>query len=336
MIDLLSDIITLFKINKIQTNVRFCFFVENNFIYQYLKPYIERKKNNNTIIVSFEKLEIQKEKKRVFVLKTMFFRSLFFLTHKVKFLITSTTDLDNSFFKKSKHNLTKYIYIQHSPLSLTKIYDEMAFLFFDAVQVVNVFQYKELKKINQLYNKKIKPFKSKYLFLNEKISQKNSKEEKKVLIAPTWHTNFYELDLHIKLKNIFDEERIDYVLRPHPMSFKKEEISINELNLNNINFDTNNELDFKKYSHLITDWSGIFVEFSIINKKFSILINTKQKIRNINSNKFPDLPIEILARDILGNSLEVDNIKDIKKFIYQNNIDKKNIISKFYDKNFFN
>ena len=52
MIDLLSDIITLFKINKIQTNVRFCFFVENNFIYQYLKPYIEKKKNNNTIIVS--------------------------------------------------------------------------------------------------------------------------------------------------------------------------------------------------------------------------------------------------------------------------------------------
>lgn len=310
--------------------------MENNFIYQYLIPYIEKKKNNNTIIVSFEKLKIQKEKKRVFVFKTTFFRSLFFLTHKVKFLITSTPDLNNSLFKKSKHNLTKYIYIQHSPLSLTKIYDEKAFLFFDAVQVVNVFQYEELKKINQFYKKKIKPFKSKYLFLNEKISQKNFEEEKKVLIAPTWHTNFYELDLHKKLKKIFDETGIDYILRPHPMSFKKEEISINELKKHNINFDTNNELNFKKYSHLITDWSGIFVEYSIINKKFSILINTKQKIRNINSNKFPDLPIEILARDILGNSLEVDNIKDIKKFIYQNNIDEKNIISKFYDKNFFN
>lgn len=266
----------------------------------------------------------------------MFFRSLFFLTHKIKFLITSTPDLDNSFFKKSKYNLTKYIYIQHSPLSLTKIYDEKAFLFFDAVQVVNVFQYEELKKINQIYKKKIKPFKSKYLFLNEKISQKKSKEEKKVLIAPTWHTNFYELDLHKKLKKIFDQEGINYTLRPHPMSFKKEEISINELKKDNINFDTNNELDFKKYSHLITDWSGIFVEYSIINKKFSILINTKQKIRNINSNKFPDLPIEILARDILGNSLEVDSIEDIKKFIYQNNIDEKNIINKFYNENFFN
>jgi len=32
----------------------------------------------------------------------------------------------------------------------------------------------------------------------------------------------------------------------------------------------------------------------------------------------------------------VDSIKDIKKFIYQNNIDEKNIISKFYNENFFN
>ena len=120
------------------------------------------------------------------------------------------------------------------------------------------------------------------------------------------------------------------------MSFKKEEISIKELKKYKINFDTNNQLDFKKYSHLITDWSGIFVEYSIINKKFSILINTKQKIRNINSNKFPDLPIEILARDILGNSLEVDNIKDIKRFIYQNNIDEKMLLVNFIMKIFFN
>ena len=37
----------------------------------------------------------------------------------------------------------------------------------------------------------------------KKISQKKSKDEKKVLIAPTWHTNFYELDLHKKLKKRF-------------------------------------------------------------------------------------------------------------------------------------
>lgn len=336
MIDYISDIITFFRLNKIGSNVKFCFFVENNFIYQYLEPYIKRKKKDNVIIVAFEKLEITYEKKRVFVLKTIFFRSLFFLTHKIKFLITSTPDLDNSIFKKSKYNLTKYIYIQHSPISLTKIYDERAFLAFDAVQAVNTFQYNEIKKINQLYEKKIKPFKSKYLFLDGKISQKKYLLEKKVLIAPTWHTDFYKLNLHIKLKNIFDEEKIDYILRPHPMSLKKGEISINELKQNRINFDINNKLDFKNYSHLITDWSGIFIEYSIVNKRSAILINTKQKIRNVKPNKISDLPIEISARNILGYCLEVENIKDIKNFIEKNNIDKNNIINNFYNENFFN
>jgi len=336
LIDFISDIITLFKINKIQSKVRFCFFVENNFIYQYLKPYIQKKKSDNTIIISFEKLNNNHEKKKQFVLKTIFFRSIFFLTHKIKFLITSTPDLDNSFFRRSKHKLTKYIYIQHSPLSLTKIYDEKAFLSFDAVQVVNTFQYNELKKINFLYKKKIKGFKSKYIFIEEKISTNKSNDDKKILIAPTWCTNFYELNIHIKLKKIFDEKKINYVLRPHPMSLKKKEISLNGLVKNNINIDTSDELDFKKYSHLITDWSGIFIEFSIINKKFSTLINTKQKIRNIKSNEFPELPLEITARNILANSLNVENIGEITRFLEMNNIDNEKTISKFYKENFFN
>ncbi len=332
MITFISDIITLIKINKIQSNLNYCFFVENNFIYQYLEPYIKRKKNEDTIIISFEKLNVS-TKKKVFVFNTNFFRSFFFLTQKINFLITSTPDLDNSIFKKSKYNLTKYIYIQHSPLSLTKIYDEKAFLSFDAVQTVNIFQYNEIKKINQIYKKNIKPFKSKYLFLTNNFSKKDYKE-KKILIAPTWHTNFYDLNLHLNLKKIFDKSKIDYILRPHPMSLKKKEISIDVLKQNNINYDVSTKVDFKKYSHLITDWSGIFIEYSIINNRFSILINTKQKIRN-NSTKFIDLPIEIYARNILARTFEVDQIVDIKNFIEKNNIDNQNIISDFYNENFF-
>ena len=336
MIDFISDIITLFKINKIQSKIKFCFFVENNFIYQYLEPYIKKRKINNTIIISLEKLKINKQEKKIYVLKTMFFRNIFFLTHKIKFLITSTPDLDNSFFQKSKHNLTKYIYIQHSPLSLTKIYDEKAFLAFDAVQVVNIFQYNELKKINYLYKKKIKAFKSKYLFLEKKISQKILNKEKKVLIAPTWHTNFYELNLHIKLKKIFDENKIDYILRPHPMSLKKKEISVEKLKENKINFDINSDLNFKNYSDLISDWSGIYVEYSIINKRLALLINTKQKIRNIKSDNFSEVPLEVFARNILGYSVEIENIIQIKNFLEKSNMDNVNTITKFYNEYFFN
>ena len=336
MIDVISDIINLSRINKIQSKIKFCFFVENDFIYQYLEPYIKKKNNYNTIIVSLETIKIKNHKKKNFVSKTFFFRNIFFLTHKIKFLITSIPDLDNSFFRKSKNNLTKYIYIQHSPLSLTKIYDEKAFLAYDAVQAVNTFQYNELKKINHLYDKKIKIFKSKYLFLEKKISQGTLNQEKKILIAPTWQTNFYELNLHIKLKKIFDENKIKYILRPHPMSLKKKEISVEKLKANMINFDVNSELNFKNYSHLISDWSGIFVEYSIINKQFSILINTKQKIRNIKSDKFSEIPLEIFTRDILGYTLEIENLNDIKKLLNKSNADNENKITKFYDEFFFN
>ena len=120
------------------------------------------------------------------------------------------------------------------------------------------------------------------------------------------------------------------------MSLKKKEISVEKLKANMINFDVNSELNFKNYSHLISDWSGIFVEYSIINKQYSILINTKQKIRNIKSDKFPEIPLEIFSRDKLGYTLEIENLNDIKNLLDKSNADKENKITKFYDEYFFN
>ena len=335
MIDFISDIINIIKLKRIQKKIKYCFFVENYFIYQYLKPYIDKKKDENSIIFSFEKLDLNNCNKKIFVLKSTFFRTFFFMTLKFKILITSTPDLENSIFKKSKFRLTKYIYIQHSPLSLTKIYDENAFLAFDVVQTVNMYQYNEIKKINKIYGKKIKALKSGYKFLKEKVSSTNLKKNIKVLIAPTWHSNFYTLKLHIELIKIFESRNIDYVLRPHPMSIKKKEISLEELINNNINYDCQNELNLDVYTDLITDWSGIFLEYAIIKKKFPILINTKQKIRNINHQIVKDIPIEIVARNILAHSLDVANIKQITDFIGINSMNEKLIINNFYNKYFF-
>ena len=72
-----------------------------------------------------------------------------------------------------------------------------------------------------------------------------------------------------------------------------------------------------------------------IKKKFPILINTKQKIRNINHQIVKDIPIEIVARNILAHSLDVANIKQITDFIGINSMNEKLIIKNFYDKYFF-
>ena len=335
MIKIIKDFGNYFKLKRLEKNRKYCFFVENQFIYQYLKPYLENKKKDQVVIMSFETLAIE-DKDSLIVLKTFFFRSLFFLTLKFKFLITSTPDLNNSIFKKSKFLKTKYIYIQHSPLSLTKIYNKEAFLEFDAVQAVNLFQYKEIKQINLLYNKKIKVFKSPYPFLQNKNNAKYKKNNTKVLIAPTWHTNFYKLNLHIKITDMFKKNNIDYCLRPHPMSFKKNEISKEDIKKSEIICDLNSELNFAKYDYLISDWSGIFLEFALINRKFPILINTEQKIRNMDSTKFEEAPIEVIARSQIAYNIETNEVDKVVNLIKNKSIEnEEKEISEFQKKFFY-
>ena len=102
----------------------------------------------------------------MFVFKTNLIRELIFLTLKLKFLYSSTPDLNNTIFKRSKFSNCKYIYLQHSPVSLNLIYRENAFDFFDAVQVINNYQLNEMNEIKKINSLKL-IFKSKYLFVEK-------------------------------------------------------------------------------------------------------------------------------------------------------------------------
>lgn len=328
MNNFISDFKNFYKYLSINSN--HTFFIENKFIYQFLKPYLNKRYGRSKII-SFESIESE-NLENFYIFKTNFFRRLIFLMLDTDYVICSTPDLNNSIFQKSKNKKCKYIYIQHSPLSLTHIYDKSAFLDFDVVQAVNKFQRKEIIEINRIYKKKIKVFKSKYLFLENK--KKNSSKigffKKRVLIAPTWHTNFYEANLHILIANLLKKNSINYVLRPHPMSLKKKEISVQDLFKNNIDVDLNDEVNLEEFDNLISDWSGIFIEFALIKKKKPILINTNQKIRNKENYKFSSDPIEIFARE---NISKIININDVEKVLDLINgedlLDRENSIKNF-------
>ncbi len=330
MINFFKDFLTFVNFKKIEKNYKFIFFNENEYTYSYLKDYIFSKKDiSKIIILSIEKLQNQDCK--IIQLKTNFFLKLFFLTLKIKFVYSTTTNLENSIFLKSKVSNNKYIYLQHSPVSLSMIYDEKAFTSFDAIQVVNKSQNNDVIDINNLFNKKIKPFKSTYRFISKRTNKINQ-QSVDVLIAPTWHTDFYKLNLHERLFDTFKKENITYEFRPHPMSLKKKEFEIN----NNIKINNDKFIDFKKFKFLISDWSGIFIEFAIINNSKPILINTNKKILNKNYLKFSSTPIEIESRKIVGAEFDIDEIDNIPGFILnQKNDDFTNVIREFYKNNFY-
>ena len=336
MINFIKDFLNFYKFKKNERFFRAIFFNENEFTYSYLKEHIKlRKSPNKLAIISFEIIPAEGAIK-TFFFKTNFFRKLFFLTLRINFIYSTTPDLNNSIFLKSAISKNKYIYLQHSPVSLSMIYREKAFINFDMIQAINKHQMNDILDINKIYNKKIKILKSKYLFLENKKKIKPSKNIIDVLIAPTWNTDFYKLNLHKILKKILLYNNKSFELRPHPMSIKNNEISLNDLNKEKIIVNTDKDLNYHNYHYLITDWSGIYIEFALIKNTIPILINTKKKILNENYINFSNTPLEITSRSILGHQIEIEEINNILSIL--NNNTKKNhtnIINNFYDKNFF-
>ena len=221
------------------------FLCENKKILPYISDFIIGKKKN-LVVISFEKLiPIHNKKENIYylVLKTKFFQELFFLTLKIKYLYSSTPDLDNSYFRKSKFSKCKYIYLQHSPVSLTMIYDTDAFKNFDAIQAINKNQFLEIHEMKKRFNKNIKGFKSEYKFMKNFIIHKIEKKVD-VLIAPSWSGSFYRLNLHINLVKLLNKSHLTYHFRPHYMSFTKNEISKDYFLRNKIILNLDDNLNF--------------------------------------------------------------------------------------------
>ena len=145
----------------------------------------------------------------------------------------------------------------------------------------------------------------------------------------------FKLNVHEKIFELLKRENIDFTFRPHPMSIKMNEISLNEIR-KNINLDLKSKLNLNDYTDLISDWSGIFIEFAFIKKKFPILINNSQKIRNKNESIYNEVPIEIFARDKIANQVNIDNLENIIKLLNKNDhLNENKIIENFRNDYFF-
>ena len=337
MVKVFRDIFNYYLVKKKESDFSVGFFCENNYIFEYLKPYIINKcKKKKILLISFEKLNFEETNKiKICTFYTKFFRELVFLTLKLDYLYSSTTDLGQTIFRRSKFSKCKYIYLQHAPVSLTMIYNSNAFDLFDAVQAVNTYQFEEMKEIKIKRNLKTKVFKGKYLFLSRYTSKnyKSNTYEADLLIAPSWNSNFYQLNCHLQLKYLLEKNNISYILRPHPMSLKKKEIYLNDLKKNNIQFDISHKVNLNNFRFLISDWSGIFIEFAIISKRKAFLINTRKKILNKNYSVYKNIPMEISTRNILAKTYETNELENLVKELKNKKDNFNNFLISLEDEN---
>jgi len=280
-----------------------------------------------------------------------FFLQYFFLKIKANNFFLTTTDLGNSILKKTK-NINRYIYYFHSAVSTLRAYTSKAFDNYDMILCNGDYQVNEIKKRENLNNfKKKKLIKCGYLYFDylKKNLNFNKKKNDEILIAPSWNykeKNFINEDFEkIIEKLLYYNYKVRF--RPHPEHFKRSLVFLNRIkdkfNSENFYYDDNieNINSMERAKCLITDNSGIAIEFTLVLKKPTLYYESKNKIHNDEIKHYESLQsFEDTVKDYFGFKFKYDEIQTINKLIKYSitRFKKEKIkkIDKFTKDNFFN
>jgi len=264
-------------------------------------------------------------------------------------LVTTVPDLQTFHIKRSiaKKNI-EYIYVFHAPIGSALVYKEKAFDFFDTIFCVGPHQTKEMRRREEFANiKKRKLVKAGYGVYDTllesystlyKIEEANDRPL--ILIAPSWQSeNIFESCIDDILSALLGKGYTINV-RPHPQFMRlfprKMSALVEKYNQYSNTDDLVFELDFSENSSvymadlLITDWSGIALEFSYCTSKPCIYINTPPKISNPGYKKYGFELMDFTIRNQVGISVEPTDIKKnlfevVEKLLKGNEFSKKQI-----------
>lgn len=292
-------------------------FIEGEEHFRFLEPYLQvlKTKNYELKIITLNNLKFKFENTLKISHKDI---RKTFLNLNADAVITTTPGIGSYYFPKNKNTSITYIYIFHSLVSPNEIYLKNSFKGFDIIfspnDIISCQLKKLTKKVSKIYTVGY-PLLSNNYYNKSKNSFNNS-----VLIAPSWGKKSllnHELELTLLLNNLANNS-FNVTLRPHPMDLDK----LNKIELpKNIKIDTNKDLvNLTSFKYLITDWSGIAIEFSLIKKFKSIFLDLPKKIRR--NSKQSETKYELIEdkfRLNYGLIVKKENFSEISKIIYDYN-----------------
>ena len=288
------------------------------------------------------------EVKNIFIGKGLML-NIFFSIIRAQNIFLTLTDLDNHAVTKNK-NVDKYIYYFHAPVSTTKNYTATAFDNYDTILCNGDYHLNEIRKRESI--KKIKKkelIKTGYFYFDYLNSRMNKKiKANEVLIAPSWNyncKNFINENIEEIIQSVLDRG-YNVKFRPHPESFKRSILTINTLRNKFLNEkfildETIENIDSMENAKcLITDSSGIAIEFVLLFKKPTLYFEDGDKIHNTEFNNYKDLiTIDQKVKETFGYTFKKEDIKNLYSLIDKSIIEftnKENEIQNFIDKNFYN
>ncbi len=304
------------------------FFIENISHLRFLKNIVNvyLSTNNSLEIVSLEKIKLNKKIKSTVLINNV--EKINYLKNlNADLFFTTTPGIGSSIFPKSsifpRYKRPKYIYIFHSLVSPNEMYANNSFKNFDYIISPSL---AITKQLSYLVSEKVTILDFGYpLFDN--IEPFSFKENLKnwILIAPTWGDRGLSSKIKVLDQKIWPKI-FEVTFRPHPMNVEK----FTNLNLNNLKLDLNLDLDLANlasYKYLITDCSGIALEYYFLTGRPCIFINTPKKIKRKVSKQESEINfIEDVMKKKIGKEIDID---EIKSFLQNIELENFNLDNKF-------
>lgn len=246
--------------------------------------------------------------------------------YSASILLSTTPGLEVYQWKRSK-KVDCYVHILHAANEIAG-YRMFGVDYYDALLLSGEYQVRDTRNLETLRNLPAKEIELVGLpYMDEMVKRlektpKPQKEGTTVLLAPSWGPSSIFSKFGSKIIDELVKTGYHIIIRPHPQSFSSEKEMIEELmakypdstslewNRDNDNFDVLNRADI-----LISDYSGVVFDFSLVYDKPIIYADTE-------FDKSPydawwlDTPYwTMTALPMLGEKLPGDSLENIKQII---------------------
>ena len=319
-------------------NKHLVFYAEGGGFYKYFKPVIEWLLAHSNVVIHyvtsdpkdpiFDRVEVEKrggggERIRPYYIGPVKIIPLM-MKMDAKMVVMTTPDLNTYQIKRSyvKKDV-EYVYMDHGTSSMSMAFRKGAFDHFDTIFLNGRYLEPEFRKTEELYGTKRKTLvPTGYAYLGDLMARYRPVERRpftQILIAPSHQSgNILESCLDEMLDSLAKMPDVRIVLRPHPQFVRRfpakwQAIRAKVATRSGVVPDD----DFSKPAALyesdilITDWSSIAYEYSLVTKRPSIQVNTPIKVINPEYGRIGIEPTDLTFRDRIGRALDIAGVPSI-------------------------
>jgi CDP-glycerol glycerophosphotransferase (TagB/SpsB family) len=253
---------------------------------------------------------------------------------KADVFVMTMPDIETYHLKRSLIADVHYVYLFHAMVSTHSNYRKSAFDHFDTIFLTGSYQEKEIRETERIYRLPPKAlFNFGYPRLeslmadvkqwrDENTPNNLTAQPTRIILAPSWGDDSILELMGEKIVKILLDANLFVTVRPHPKTTKQRGDIIENLQRafsGNANFlleiDVRDKSSLYSSDIMISDWSGIAMEYAFSCERPVIFIDVPQKCNNPEASRIEVEPIEATIREKVGVIVSPKNLNQLPELI---------------------